>query len=97
MGYMVAAWFHDQPLDLPYLAVSGTDGQAPAYVYLARWDGVDGDLLRGFRFARPAGNVHPRVPRPPWHLRSCVAWVPGGVEVRHGLGLLGAPERLELG
>src|ERR1035438_4095133 len=51
VGYMVAARFHDQPLDLPYLAVGRTDGQGAVYLYLAEWDGVDGDLLRGFRFA----------------------------------------------
>ena len=58
MGYMVAARFHGQPLDLPYLAVGRTDGQAAAYVYLAEWDRVDGDLLRGFRSA--AGDVPPK-------------------------------------
>jgi len=41
----VAARFHDQPLDLPYLAVGRTDGQFAAYVYLAGWDIVDGDPL----------------------------------------------------
>jgi hypothetical protein len=39
VSYMVAARFHDQPLDLPYLAVGRTDGQFAAYVYLAEWDG----------------------------------------------------------
>src|SRR5215472_11470807 len=43
VGYTVAARFHDQPLDLPYLAVGRTDGQFSAYVYLAGWDVVDGD------------------------------------------------------
>src|ERR1700689_5092459 len=94
VGYMVAARFHDQPLDLPYLAVGRTDRQVAAYVYLARWDGVDGDLLRGSRLARAAGNVPPGEPV---HLARGDAGVPGGVEVRHGLGLLGGPERLELG
>src|ERR1039458_2431611 len=54
VGYIVAARFHDQSLDLPYLAVGRTDGQFAAYVYLAEWDGVDGDFLRGFRSARAA-------------------------------------------
>ena len=36
MGYLVAAGFHDQPLDLPYLAVGRADGQFAAYVYHAR-------------------------------------------------------------
>ena len=40
VGYMVAARFHDQPLDLPYLAVGRTDGQPAVYLYLAEWDGV---------------------------------------------------------
>ena len=56
VGYTVAARFHDQPLDLPYLAVGRTDGQFAVYVYLAEWDGVDGDLLRSFR----SGNVSQR-------------------------------------
>jgi hypothetical protein len=50
---MATARFHDQPLDLPYLAVGRTDGQFAVYAYPAGWDVVDGDLLRGFRFARP--------------------------------------------
>ena len=33
MGYIVAARLHDQSLDLPYLAIGGTDGQFAAYVY----------------------------------------------------------------
>ena len=53
VGYMVAARFHDQPLDLPYLAVGRTDGQPAVYLYLAEWDGVDGDLLRGFPVGQP--------------------------------------------
>jgi hypothetical protein len=95
MGYVMATRFYDQPVDLPYLAVGRTDGQAAAYVYLTRWDGVDGDLLRGL--AAAAGTVHPWVPRQPVHLVRGVVLVPDGVEVRHGLGLLGRPERLELG
>ena len=93
VGYMVAARFHDQPLDLPYLAVGRADGQVAAYVYLAGWDGVDPDLLRGFRFARVAGHVHPNGPVDPF--RGVV--VPGGVEVSDGLGLPGGLKRLELG
>jgi hypothetical protein len=95
VGYMVAARFHDQPLDLPYLAVGRTDGQGAVYLYLAEWHGVDGDLLRGFPFVRVAGSPDydpsqaKLLPRP----GMCA---PGGVEVRHGLGLLGGPERLEL-
>src|SRR5580700_2604837 len=54
--HIVAARFHDQSLDLPYLAVGRTDDQFPAYVYLAEWDGVDGDLLRGFRPAPLIGH-----------------------------------------
>ena len=53
VGYTVAARFHDQPLDLPYLAVGRTDGQFGAYVYLAGWDVVDGDPLPGI-----AGIMH---------------------------------------
>lgn len=84
-------------LDLPYLAVGRTDGQAAVYLYLAEWDGVDGDLLRGFRFVRVAVNpdfaarqAKPRVLDPRPH-------VPGRVEVRQGLSLLGGREHLELG
>ena len=54
MGYIVAARFHDQSLDLPYLAIGRTDGQFAAYVYLAEWDGVNGHFLRGFRSAKAA-------------------------------------------
>ena len=54
MGYIVAARFHDQSRDLPYLAIGRTDGQFAAYVYLAEWDGVDGHFLRGFRSAKAA-------------------------------------------
>jgi hypothetical protein len=53
MGYLVAARFYGQPLDLPYLAVGRTDGQFAAYVYRAGGDGVDPGLLRGFRLGRP--------------------------------------------
>ena len=35
VGYTVAARFHDQPLDLPKLAVGRTDGQVAVYFYLA--------------------------------------------------------------
>ena len=100
VGYMVAARFHDQPLDLPYVAVGRTDGQFAVYLYLALRDVVDGDLLRGFRFA-PAAGLHDHTPahNHPVHLVRGVVWVPmpGGVEVRPALGLLGGPERLELG
>src|SRR5271169_2530070 len=48
VGDLVAARFHDQPLDLPYVAVGRTDGQFAVYLYLALRDVVDGDLLRGF-------------------------------------------------
>jgi hypothetical protein len=107
VGYIVAARFHDQSLDLPYLAVGRTDGQFAAYVYLAGWDGVDGDFLRGFRSARAAvgpdlGRTgHPENSggrRKKAHVRGGVGLVgPTGVEVRHDLGLLGGSERLELG
>ena len=93
VGYMVAARFHDHPLDLPYLAVGRTDGQPAVYLYLAEWDGVDGDLLRGFR----SDNLRPRVQRQPAHLVRVTFWMAGGVKVRHGLALLSGPERLELG
>ena len=94
VGYLVAVKFHDQPLDLPYVAVGRTDGQFAMYFYLAGWDGVDGDLLRGFRFA-PAAGPHDHTV----HLVRGVVWVPapGGVEVRRALRFLGGPERLELG
>jgi hypothetical protein len=88
---MAAAMFHDQPLDLPYLAVGRTDRQFAVYAYPAGWDVVDGDLLRGFRFA-PAGLPdHSPVHKHPVHLLRGVVWVPvpGGVEVPHALGLLG--------
>src|SRR6202041_1371693 len=85
VGYIVAARLHDQPLDLPYLAVGRTDGQFAAYVYLAGWDGVDGDLLRGFRSARVA--VGPDLGRTGHPENS------GGqrkkVHARGGVGLLG--------
>ena len=93
VGYQMAARFHDQPLDLPYLTVGRTHGDAAVYAYRAGWNGVDGDLLRGFRCARAAGSVHPNEPVDPF--RGIV--VPGRVEAPHGLGLLGGPERLELG
>jgi hypothetical protein len=96
VGYMVAARFHDQPLDLPYLAVGRTDGQGAVYLYLAEWDGVDGDLLRGFRFAGVANRPDYA---PSQAILRLSPWrhVPGGVGVRHGLGLLGGSERLEFG
>ena len=107
VGYIAAARFHDQPLDLPYLAVGRTDGQFAAYVYLAGWDGVDGDFLRGFRSARAAvgpdldrtGNPeNSGGQRKKGHAMGGVGLLgPAGVEVRHNLGLLGGPERLELG
>jgi len=56
VGYLVAARFHDQPLDLPYLAVGRQDGLGAVYLYLAEWDGVDGDLLRGLRCVRVADS-----------------------------------------
>jgi hypothetical protein len=67
VGYLVAARFHEQPLDLPYLAVGRTDGQAAVYVCLAGWQGVDGDLRRGFRFASVRGN--------PDHAPTQVKWL----------------------
>jgi hypothetical protein len=107
VGYIAAARFHDQSLDLPYLAVGRTDGQFAAYVYLAEWDGVDGDFLRGFRSARAAVEPdldrtgHPENSggqRKKVHARGGVGLLgPAGVEVRHDLGLLGGSERLELG
>jgi hypothetical protein len=119
VGYLAAVRFHDQPLDLPDLAVGRTDGQAAVYVYRAGWDGVDGDLRRGcrssasaggnpdcppaqvkcprgFRFAGVRGNPDFAPTQVKWLLSPWVP-VPGGVEVRHGFGLLTGPERLELG
>jgi hypothetical protein len=95
VGYMVAARFHDQPLDLPYLAVGRQDGQSAVYLYLAGWDGVDGDLLRGFRFG---GDADRPDYAPSQAILRLFPWmrVPGGVEVRYDLGLLGGSERLEL-
>jgi len=61
VGDLVAARFHDQPLDLPYVAVGRTDGQFAVYLYLALRDVVDGDLLRGFRFAT-AARLHDHTP-----------------------------------
>jgi hypothetical protein len=98
VGYVVAARFHDQSLDLPYLAVGRTDGQFAADVYLAGWDGVDSDLPRGFRSARAAHTGHKSSEgrRKKVHPTRRV-FAPGGVEIRHDLGLLGGLERLELG
>jgi hypothetical protein len=119
VGYLAAARFHDQPLDLPYLAVGRTDGQAAVYVCRAGWHGLDGDLrrgfrssasvrgdpdfaptqvkcLRGFRFTSFRGDPDFAPTQVKWLLYPRVP-VPGGVEVRHGFGLLGGPERLELG
>ena len=45
VGDLVTASIHDQPPDLPDLAVGRTDGQTAVYAYLTGWDGVDGDLL----------------------------------------------------
>ena len=91
---MVAARIHHQPLDLPYVAVGRTDGQFAVYFYLAGWDGVDGDLLRGFRCVRVADRPD-YAPNAMLLLYPCMR-VLGRVEVWHGLGLLGGPERLEL-
>ncbi|HEX6521321.1 MAG TPA: hypothetical protein VF070_15130 [Streptosporangiaceae bacterium] len=85
MGYLVAARLHDQPLDLPHFAVGRTDGQLAAYVYLAVGDEVDSDLLRALR--EYGGQLEP-VPGG--------VLMPGGVEVRDSLGVLGASKRLEL-
>ena len=60
VGDMVAARFHDQSLDLPYLAVGRTHGQFAAYIYLTGWDGVNGYLLRGCRSAKAAVTGHPQ-------------------------------------
>ena len=107
VGYIMAARFHDQSPDLPYLAIGRTDGQFAPYVYLAEWEGVDGDFLRGFRSARAAvgpdlartGNPeNSGGQRKKAHARGGVGLLgPAGVEVRHNLGLLGGSERLELG
>ena len=76
MSYMAAARFHDQPLDLPYLAVGRKDGQFAVYAYPAGWDIVDGDLLRGFRFA-PAGLPdHSPVHKHPVHLLRALSGCP---------------------
>jgi hypothetical protein len=99
VGHVMAARFHDHSLDLPYLAVGRTDGQFSSYVYLARWDGVDGDLLRGLRPAAAALTAHqPDSGRCRKKVRATGrVLVPSGVEVRHDLGLLGRLERLEVG
>ena len=95
VGYLVAARFHDQPLDLPYVAVGRADGQFAVYLYRAVRDGVDGDLPRGLRCIRVADRPD-YAPNATLLLYPCMP-VTGGVEARHGLGLLGGPERLELG
>jgi hypothetical protein len=59
VGYIAAARFHDQSLDLPYLAVGRADGQFVAYDYPAGWDGVDGDFLRVFGPASAAAGPGP--------------------------------------
>jgi hypothetical protein len=119
MGYLAAARFHDQPLDLPNFAVDRTDDQSAVYLYRTGRHGVDGDLrrgfqssasvrgnpgyaptqvkcLRGFRFASFRGHPDFAPTQVKWLLYPWVP-VPGGVEVRHALGLMGWPERLELG
>jgi hypothetical protein len=95
VGYLVAARIHDQPLDLPYVAVGRTDGQFAVDFYGALRDVVDGDLLRGLRCVRVADrpDYAPNAMLLPY---PCMR-VPGGVEARHGLGLLGGPEHLEFG
>jgi hypothetical protein len=104
-GYMVAAGLHDQSLDLPYIAVGRTDGELPAYLYLAERNGVDGDLLRGFRLVLSGAGTGPGRPG---HPESCTGHKvdargqpgvvgPGGVEVRYDLSLFGGLKRLELG
>src|ERR1700728_1984275 len=97
VGHTVVTGFYDQPLDLPYLSVGRTGGQVAAYVYLARRDGVDGDLLRDSRLASAAPTAHPRGQGHQVPLSRGGVWVrvPGGVEIRHDLGLLGGWERLE--
>jgi hypothetical protein len=49
--------------------------------------------------ARAAATAHPRGQRHQVPLCKGGVWVrvPGGVEIRHDLGLLGGRERLELG
>lgn len=94
-GYLVAARFHDQPLEMPYVAVGRTDGQFAVDFYCALRDVVDGDLLRGLRCVRVADRPD-YAPNAMLLLYPCMA-MPGGVEVRPALGLLGEPERLELG
>lgn len=96
VGYLVAARFHHQPLDLPDLAVGRTDDQFAVYVYRAGWDVVDGDLRLGLRFASIRGNPDFAPTQVKWPLSPGMP-VPGGVRVWHGFGLLGGPERLELG
>jgi hypothetical protein len=84
VGYMVAARFHDQPLDLPDLVVGRTDGQAAVYVYCAGRDVVDGDLRRGFRSPRPRGcmtTLPSAIAQFTW-LGALPVPVPGGVEMR---------------
>ena len=95
VGYMVAARIHDQPLEMPYVAVGRTDGQFAVYFYRALRDVVDGDLLRGLRCVRVADRPD-YAPNAMLLLYPCMP-MPGGVEVRPALGLLGGPERLELG
>jgi len=95
VGDLVAARIHDQPLDLPYVAVGRTDGQFAVYFYLAGWDVVDGDLLRDLRCVRVADRPD-YAPNAMLLLYPCMP-VPAGVEVRPALGLLGGTERLELG
>ena len=97
MGYPVAARFHDQPPDLPYVTVGRTDGQFAVYFYRALRDVIDGDLLRGSRCVRAAADSTRLCPQRhiaslPLHARA--RW---GSRSGTNLGLLGGPERLELG
>lgn len=59
------------------------------YLCLAEWDGVDGDLLRGFRFVRVAVNpdfAAASLSQARWPRRQCAglssaSWLLGSVTV----------------
>ena len=73
VGHMAAAMFHDQPLDLAYLAVGRTDGQLRRMSTSPAGTGVDDDFLRscGRPGSRPVRAPDPPAPKTPGTLEKC--------------------------